>query len=665
MYNEASHPAGSNNRYAERFNHELKMLQKQYDQRVDELRKNVRERKHFVIAQEIVKFEAQLASLQDQRKGAPESGTRSISPPAGLVLEQKPKEPPLQFGPVIERVVRLLNAPGEGKGDMGEGKGGDGLDLAGGKLVDLPKEFGKWSAQQRNKWSTENNVDLVVDFVEVTQPLSGEEMGAAALVPHHGLNLAIVSDGRWENATGEELRSALNSPIRGSADEEELRHSAFSEQMRMALNSVAPESADRKGMPGSPTAIVQVVERRGIVYYAISSNVLPATFAFQTRKGDLGLLQVIRYVEEPVGVRVRYKLAQSSGAKPAAPGQEAGQAEKLPAFRTATVTRGDVAAIVRATGTLEPEDVVDVGAQVAGQIVKLGDDPHNKGKPIDWGSQVEQGTVLAQIDPMRYKSRFDQEAASLRRAKAELTLARAKALSETGDTAKASLAAAEAAIAQGEAALERARTDLDCTLIRSPCKGTIIARRVNVGQNVGPNPNTPGLFLIAKDLGEMQVWAMVNEADIGRIRKGMDASFTVDAFSREVFKGKVLQVRLDATMTQNVVWYTVVVAVDNPDLKLMPYMTANVRFETDHHHDVLLVPAAAIRWWSRPEEISPDSPPLLRRVGQHECPVWVKDPDGRHVRPVVVHVGISDGSMTEISGPNVKEGMEVIVSEER
>ena len=257
------------------------------------------------------------------------------------------------------------------------------------------------------------------------------------------------------------------------------------------------------------------------------------------------------------------------------------------------------------------------GAKVAGQIVAFGPDPHNPGKSIDYGSQVEQGTVLATLDPTPYKARVDQEMAAYDRAKAQLTLAQAKAKGEAAEVAKATVAAAEAGVRQSRVALDQAKTDLAYTVIKSPCKGVIIVIRVNVGQNVGPNPNAASVFLIAKNLKKMQVWAQVNEADMGRIKEGMDTTFTVDAFPKEVFKGKVKQIRLDAQMTQNVVIYTVVIDVDNRDPKLLPYLTANVMFEIDRRHNVLRVPNAALRWRPQPgqRQMVPHlSPPGKRRM---------------------------------------------------
>ncbi len=239
--------------------------------------------------------------------------------------------------------------------------------------------------------------------------------------------------------------------------------------------------------------------------------------------------------------------------------------------------------------------------------------------------------------------------------------------------AEANLAVGQAAVRQAEAARELAKTNLDYTIIRSPVHGVIIDRRVNVGQTVVASLNAPSLFLIAKDLRRMQIWASVNEADIGRIRAGMPVRFTVDAYPGEPFRGKVAQVRLNATMTQNVVTYTVVVETDNADLKLLPYLTANVQFEIENRKDVLLVPNAALRWKPRPSRIAPDCreavleapvrPPAPAKEPRERGRLWVHD--GEWLRPIEVQIGPTDGTQTEVSGSDLREGMEIVIGEMR
>jgi HlyD family secretion protein len=374
----------------------------------------------------------------------------------------------------------------------------------------------------------------------------------------------------------------------------------------------------------------------------------------------------------------------------AAGGESKGEGPQPPAFRTTLVTRGDLLVTISATGTLEPEEVVDVGAQVAGRIERLGPDPRGKTDPryrdksIDFCSPVDEGSVLAQIDPAVYAAQVDAARAGCRRVEAEAAQVRARlelaeaqwrraqeaakakvmstaefdAAKAECEAARASLAVAEASLAQSKAALSLADLNLGYTTIRSPIKGVIIDRRVNVGQTVVASLNAPSLFLIAKDLKKMQVWAAVNEADISQIRAGEPAQFTVDAFPGNVFQGKVEQVRLNAQMTKNVVTYTVVVTTDNPGGKLLPYLTANVRFEVDRRKEVLLVPNAALRWRPLPQWIAPDAGEKTS-PGQKRGRLWVRD--GKFVRPIDVQVGPSDGRLTEVGGSEVKEGLEVVV----
>jgi len=406
-------------------------------------------------------------------------------------------------------------------------------------------------------------------------------------------------------------------------------------------------------------------------------------------------------------------------------------AEAPPNFRPAVVKRGDLLSTISATGTLEPEEVVDVGAQVVGRIKNLGldpGDPEHK-KTIDYTSVVHQGTVLAQIDDAIYQAQVDQAQASLLRARADLLQMRArldqaeqewkraqllrpsKAIADTDydlakancDVAVANVAVGEATIKQAESALRLAKTNLDYTVIQSPVEGVIIARRVNIGQTVVSSLNAPSLFLIAKDLSKIQVWASVNEADIGRIRSRpeMPVRFTVDAYPGEVFRGKVSQIRLNATMTQNVVTFTVVVSTDNSDLRLLPYLTANLQFEVEQRRDVLMVPNAALRWRPRPEQIAPDVreatiSALANKQGGTQSAVsaktaagekpdtggkrgkradkpveqrqergWLWVQDENFVRPIDVHIGMTDGSMTEVSSGQLQEGLEVVMGEIR
>ncbi len=377
----------------------------------------------------------------------------------------------------------------------------------------------------------------------------------------------------------------------------------------------------------------------------------------------------------------------------------------------AKVKRGDLISTITATGTLEPEEVIDVGAQVAGQIIAFGKD--ESGKTIDYGSAVKTGTILARIDDSLYASDVAQAQATLvqaqanvQRAEADLGQMQAKlveaqndwkraqelgpsdALAQTSydaykatyETAKANLAVGQAtidqdkgAVVQAQAALDRAQQNLKYCTIVSPVDGVIIDRRVNIGQTVVSSLNAPSLFLIAKDLRRMQVWVPVNEADIGNIRPGQHVTFTVDALPGQTFPGSVAKIRLNAAMTQNVVTYTVEVTTDNSSGKLLPYLTANVQFEVARRSGVLTLPNAAMRWVPKPEQIAPQFRSTRMAGGGsggsatgapgRPVTLWVEAEGG--LAPLIVRTGLSDGNATEVQGEGLKEGLAVVVGEAR
>jgi HlyD family secretion protein len=389
-------------------------------------------------------------------------------------------------------------------------------------------------------------------------------------------------------------------------------------------------------------------------------------------------------------------------------------------YRTDQVTRGDLLVSIRATGTVEPEEVVDVGALVAGQILSFGKDA--KGKTVDYGSPVEAETVLAKIDDSLYaaeeaqaQAQVQSANAAVQRSEADLEQLKAKlqqaerdwqraqklgpseALAQSTydayrsayDTAAANVAVGRAAIlqakaslTQAEAVLRRAQRNLGYCTIKSPVKGVIVDRRVNIGQTVVASLNAPSLFLIAKDLTRMQVWVAVNEADIGKIHPGLPVSFTVDAFPGETFRGEVGKVRLNASMTQNVVTYTVEIVTDNSNGRLLPYLTANVEFELDRRTNVLMVPNAALRWKPTPEQVVPEAreafeklasrkgkpeagssslsrPGIGSAAGASRTAIWI--PQGDHVKPIRVQAGMTDGIYTEVQGEGLTEGMKIVI----
>jgi HlyD family secretion protein len=357
--------------------------------------------------------------------------------------------------------------------------------------------------------------------------------------------------------------------------------------------------------------------------------------------------------------------------------QEGEKKRKVP-FQTKAVTRGSVFETVQATGTLQPEEVFDIGAQVAGRIEKLGTDAD--GKAIDYNSRVEVGTVLAQIDSRLFQAEVDNAKAAVRLAQANLQVQKAqlvlakrdkdrglvlqqrKAISQEDfdrtigayELAEARLEVHKATLQQTEAALKVAQTNLEYTSIRSPIAGVIIDRRVNVGQTVVAGLTAPSLFLIAKDLKRLQVWVQVHEADISRIHKGQRATFQVDARPGLNFKGTVSQIRKNASLTQNIVTFVVVIDTDNSAGKLLPYLTAEVSLPSERKN-VLLVPNACLRWRPSPEQVAPIFQNDIGKIGI----VWV--PDKGRVRPVRLQLGLTDGKVTEILEGDLAEGDAVIV----
>jgi HlyD family secretion protein len=417
----------------------------------------------------------------------------------------------------------------------------------------------------------------------------------------------------------------------------------------------------------------------------------------------------------------------------------AGQTNEV--FRTEEVKRGDLLATISASGTVEPVDVVDVGTQVTGQIIEYGKD--DQGNDINYGSIVHPGTLLAKIDPKLYQAKVDQSKAMVQQNKAkvreanatvklaEANLLQAKAKDDQSRrdwdraqvllpqksiaqadydgyesayyTNKAGVVVSDAALVQSkemvgdaeaalniaEATMHQDEINLAYCDIKSTVEGKVIDRRVTLGQTVQSSFNTPSLFLLALDLKKMNVWASVNEADIGQIKEGQTARFTVDAHPDEVFTGTVSRIRLNATSTQNVVTYTVEVVTDNPpdkdhsNGKLLPYLTANLRFEVDKRTNVLMVSNEALRWRPDAAQVVPDERAAYQKFlrgkddgsgasdaksgsdakpkggkGQRRGMVWVQD--GKYVRPVKVRLGLSDGTRTEIVEGNIEEGTTII-----
>ncbi|TPW15356.1 MAG: HlyD family secretion protein, partial [bacterium] len=248
---------------------------------------------------------------------------------------------------------------------------------------------------------------------------------------------------------------------------------------------------------------------------------------------------------------------------------------KPPEYRTTRVDRGNVVAQISATGTLKPVTMVQVGSQVSGTIQSL---------HADFNSTVRKGQVVAQLDPSLFRTQLAQNDANLARAMvnvkdAERTFARSKELLSRNLVSQSEVDAAEAAVdrfraevSQAEASVEQSRVNLRHTTIESPIDGVVVSRSVDVGQTVAASLSAPILFEIANDLADMQVEASIDEADIGQIKAGQPVTFNVDAYPDEKFTGIVSQTRLQPITVQNVVTYTTVIAVANPDLKLRPGM---------------------------------------------------------------------------------------------
>src|SRR3954452_5732287 len=278
-------------------------------------------------------------------------------------------------------------------------------------------------------------------------------------------------------------------------------------------------------------------------------------------------------------------------------------------YRTEAVSRGNITMTVNATGTLSAVVTVQVGSQVSGIISKL---------YADFNSQVKQGQLLAELDPTPFQQTVEQRRADVTKSQVEVasskvTYNRQKRLADAGliaqsdlDAAKAAYDGALAGLAQSQAALKQAQTNLGYTKIYSPIDGQVVARQYDIGQTVAASFSAPTLFTIAKDLTKMQVQADVDQSDIGQMKVGEPVMFTVDAYPDQPFRGQISQVRLNATVTQNVITYPVIVEVPNPDLKLRPSMTANVTIRVATVRDTLRVPTAALLF--RPETASGGQP---------------------------------------------------------
>ena len=340
-----------------------------------------------------------------------------------------------------------------------------------------------------------------------------------------------------------------------------------------------------------------------------------------------------------------------------------------PRFRFATVERGDIQSTVSATGTLGAVTTVNVGTQVSGQVSAL---------HADFNDQVKKGQLLARLDPTIAQQAVADAQANLERLRAQTNQAardqdRNRELASGGllpasqlEQGEAALKVAQASEKSAQIALSRAQQSLSYTSIYAPIDGVVVERNVNLGQTVAASLAAPQLFLIANDLTRMQILAQVGESDIDTIESGQKVRFSVQAIPDRSFEGTVQQVRLQSTMVDNVVTYTVVITLDNPNRELLPGMTARVDFLVKAATDVLKVSNAALRYKPTEEQLArvsatPASERPSRASGgrRPSGTLYVLDAAGR-LQAVRVQTGLSDGSFTEVQGPDVVEGMKVV-----
>ena len=344
-------------------------------------------------------------------------------------------------------------------------------------------------------------------------------------------------------------------------------------------------------------------------------------------------------------------------------------------FKTHTLAAGTLTVTVSATGSVQPVDQVDVGAEITGRVAEL---------LADYNDQVKQGQVLARLDTTSLEAKVAQSEANLLSAQAAVAEAEAalrlaevtaKRTSELADNryasasardkdlaelarAKAALQSAQAGVKVAEAVLSSDRSTLDKATIRSPVDGVVIARSIELGQTIVASLQTPVLFTVARDLTAMELNLDVDEADIGHVATGQKATFTVDAYPTKRFDAEVTSVRLAPKDEQGVVTYEVLARVDNPELLLRPGMTATADVIGAVRENVLLVPNGALRF-TPPDAASADLPTLAPDEGR----LWLDD--SGTPTPIVVKIGLTDGRMTEATGPGLAAGAAVITDIQR
>lgn len=334
-----------------------------------------------------------------------------------------------------------------------------------------------------------------------------------------------------------------------------------------------------------------------------------------------------------------------------------GKKEEKITFDTAAVAPANIMNSITATGTIEPVTSVTVGTQVSGIVSKLF---------VDYNSVVKKGQVIAELDKTNLMSQLNTAKTQLATAQSQLNYQTAnykryKTLFEKGlvaaddfDNAKLSYTQAKEQVVSAKEEVQRAQTNLGYATITSPIDGVVLSKSVEEGQTVAASFSTPELFTIAQDLPNMQVVADVDEADIGDVKEGERVSFTVDAYPDDTFEGEVKQVRQEATTTNNVVTYEVVISAPNADLKLKPGLTANVTIYTAERKGVLSVPSKALRFTPQKETVGKMK---IVDVANAKNKVWTIE--GNSIVAHKVNIGMTDGTNTQIVG-GIAEGTKVI-----
>lgn len=383
-----------------------------------------------------------------------------------------------------------------------------------------------------------------------------------------------------------------------------------------------------------------------------------------------------------------------------------------PEWRLAEVTRGDIIAVRNATGQVKPIRSVEVGCVVSGPIV---------GEIANFNDEVKEGDLLAKIDPRRYEAARKSAEARLKIAEAEVKRVEAMLQQATNDedralklqaknkdfisdaeldqlkysriSLEAQLEVAKASVEQAKASLDDAETNVAYTKITAPESGRIIDRKIEPGQSLAASFQTPQLFIVAPDMEkEMYIHAAIDETDIGLVRaakhRELPVHFTVDAYPDDLFEGTIKEIRFSSTSMQNVVTYPVIVSAANPDLKLLPGMTANLSFRVDERKDVIKIPNAALRFYPEAQYVRQQDRKLLEgarddeddedgtgdlmlsaeekaeaRRKRKQRHVWVVD--GEFLRAIAVEVGLSDNRFTELVSGELKKGQKLVTRMER